>query len=57
MFYYTVAFFSIAIAAGLYGISGLTEGAAFTGTLLGSVFLILAVICLLIYRKSRPTST
>lgn len=54
MLYYAIAFSSIAIVAGLYGISGVTEGAALIGTLFFAVFLIMAAACLLFNRKSRP---
>ncbi|HTE16586.1 MAG TPA: DUF1328 domain-containing protein [Burkholderiales bacterium] len=56
MFYYAIAFFSIAMASGLYGFSGVTEGAALIGTVLGSVFLIMSVACLLIERTFHAKS-
>jgi uncharacterized membrane protein YtjA (UPF0391 family) len=56
MLYYAIAFIGIAITAGLYGISGLTDSAAFTGTFLFSVFLVMAAACLLFGRKSRSKS-
>ena len=54
MLYYAIAFIGIAIGAALYGISGLTDGAALIGTFLFLTFLIMAVACLLLGRLSRP---
>jgi uncharacterized membrane protein YtjA (UPF0391 family) len=51
MFYYAIAFFSIAIAAALYGVSGVTEGTALIGGFLATVFLIIALICVLLTQK------
>ena len=47
MTYYATAFLLVAIAAGLFGISGVTEGAALVGSALFLVFVALAGICLL----------
>lgn len=53
MGYYAIAFFIIAFAFGIYAISGLTDDAVLMGTLLFSVFLILAVGCAIFNHGSR----
>jgi uncharacterized membrane protein YtjA (UPF0391 family) len=51
MFYYAVAFFSIAIAAALFAISGVTSDAGDVGGFLFTVFLMIAIVCLVLIRK------
>ena len=51
MAYYAIAFLAVAIAAGLYGLSGLAAGAVLMGGFLFTVFLLLAIVCLLVRRK------
>ena len=51
MFYYAIAFFSIALAAALYAVSGLTADTGLIGGFLFTVFLIIGIICLLLTRK------
>ena len=51
MGYYAIAFLAVAIAAGLFGLSGVAAGAALIGGFLFTVFLLLAIICLLVRRK------
>ena len=47
MQYYSISFFVIAIAYGVYALSELTSGAALTGTSLFSVFLVIALGCVI----------
>lgn len=53
MLYYAIAFFTTAIAAGLYAVSGATEGAPVIGAFLFSVFLIVGASCLLLRHLNR----
>ena len=51
MLYYAIAFFSIAITAALYGLSGVTSHARLVGGFLFTVFLMIAIVCLVLSRK------
>src|SRR3546814_20807719 len=52
MLYYTIVFFVIALIAAFFGFSGIAAGAVSIAKLLFFVFLILAVVSLLLDRKS-----
>ncbi|NKF23676.1 DUF1328 domain-containing protein [Solimonas marina] len=52
MLYYAIVFFIIALVAAFFGFSGIAAGAVSIGKILFFVFLIMAVVSLLVGRRS-----
>ncbi len=51
MFYWAIVFFLIAIAAGIFGFSGLAHDSAYIAKILAVVGIILAIISFLTHRR------
>jgi uncharacterized membrane protein YtjA (UPF0391 family) len=54
MLYYTIVFFVIALIAAFFGFSGIAAGAVSIAKILFFVFLIMAIVSLLLGRRSPP---
>jgi uncharacterized membrane protein YtjA (UPF0391 family) len=54
MLYWSVIFFVVAIAAAVFGFSGVASDTAYIGKILAIVGLVLAVISFLSHRRSSP---